>query len=363
MADLDLLLQHRGRGALSNRDGRFEKQQHQLFDDGWGTLEEALYAPPVLATQVHEDATRSIISTNQSPDIPFDQSINPYRGCEHGCIYCYARPTHAYWGFSPGLDFEVHLFKKSNGPALLEEALRKKNYVCKPITIGANTDPYQPVERRYQITRQLLEVLQAFRHPVAIITKSALVMRDLDILSEMARDGLAHVFVSITSLDNRLARCMEPRAATPQRRLEAVAALADAGVPTGVMAAPMIPALNDHELEAILEQAAAAGAYRAGYIMLRLPLELKDLFREWLLTHYPDRADHVLHLLQSVRGGKDYDAAFGQRMRGVGVYADLLSARFKLACRRHHLNLRRPLLDVTQFKPPPRAGDQMALFE
>lgn len=363
MTDLSLLLQRRGRGALSNRDGRYEKQQNHLYDDGWGTLEEALTDPAPIQTRVHRDATQTIINRNQSPDIPFDQSINPYRGCEHGCIYCYARPTHAYWGYSPGLDFEVELFKKENAAELLEAELRKPNYVCKPITIGANTDPYQPIERRYAVTRSLLEVLHAYRHPVALITKSALVLRDKSLLAAMARDRLAQVFVSITTLDNRLARCMEPRAAAPQRRFEAVAGLAAAGIPTGVMTAPMIPALNDHELESLLEAAAANGATFAGYVMLRLPLELQNLFREWLDTHYPDRADHVFSLVQSVRGGKNYDATFGKRMRGTGHYATLLSQRFKLACRRLKLNQKRLALDVTQFKPPPRAGDQMSLFE
>ncbi|CAM2010887.1 PA0069 family radical SAM protein [Acanthopleuribacter pedis] len=362
MGDLEVLQQHHGRGALSNRDGRFEKQQNHLFDDGWGTLEDALFSPPPIQTRVHRDATKTIINRNQSPDIPFDQSINPYRGCEHGCIYCYARPTHAYWGYSPGLDFEVHLFKKENAAELLEAELRKPGYQCKAVTIGANTDPYQPIERRYQITRSLLSVFHAYRHPVALITKSALVMRDLDLLAEMAADGLAQVFVSVTTLDPRLARRMEPRAATPQRRLEAVAALAAAGVPTGVMAAPMIPALNDHELEALLEAAVGHGAEFAGYVMLRLPLELQDLFREWLDTHYPDRANHVFSLVQSVRGGKNNDPTFGKRMRGTGNYAQLLSQRFKLACRRFKLNQVRRELRVDLFQPPPRAGDQMALF-
>jgi len=349
----------KGRGAVSNRSGRFEAGGRVRIDDGWAPDEEDL---PPLRTELLNDASRSIISRNDSPDIPFDQSVNPYRGCEHGCIYCFARPTHAYLGLSPGLDFETKLFRKPDAPALLEKELRAKGYVCKPIALGANTDPYQPVEREEWLTRRILEVCRDFNQPVGVVTKSALVTRDLDILAPMAAEGLASVAMSVTTLDRDLARVMEPRASTPARRLAAIRELADAGVPVAVLASPMIPALNDHELESILEAAAAAGATSANQILLRLPLELAGLVEEWLRTHVPDRADRVLSLVRQSRGGELYRSGWGTRMKGTGPYAEMLRARFKLAVKRLGLNERRWELDCTRFRPPPRAGDQMALF-
>ena len=355
-----MLQQRKGRGAASNASGRFELEERVPFDDGWGVGDhEAL----PLHTTVSVDATRTIIARNDSPDIGFDRSINPYRGCEHGCIYCYARPSHAYLGLSPGLDFESRLFYKPQAAALLAAELRKKGYSARPLALGSNTDPYQPVERKLGVTRAILEVLRDFRHPVTIVTKSALIQRDLDILAEMARDNLAIVTVSVTTLDRGLARVMEPRAATPERRIETIAALAAAGIPTGVLSAPMIPALNDSELEAILECARGAGAVSAGYTLLRLPHELKDLFREWLEAHFPDKAKHVLSLVAQAHGGRLYDAAWSRRMTGSGPYAEMLRLRFDRACRRLGFNPRttRPL-DATRFRPPPQKGDQLALF-
>ncbi|BBK44830.1 radical SAM protein [Allostella vacuolata] len=349
----------KGRGAVSNPTGRYEAGQRVAVDDGWGSADAD---PPPLRTTVGIDATRRIITTNDSPDIPFDQSINPYRGCEHGCVYCFARPTHAWLGLSPGLDFESKLFAKPEAAALLEKELRHPRYRCRPIAMGTNTDPYQPVERGMQVTRRILEVLSAFEHPVTIVTKSALVLRDLDLLAPMAARGLAAVAVSVTTLDRDLARRMEPRAATPERRLETIRALAAAGVPAGVMAAPMIPALNDWELERILEASAAAGATTAGYVLLRLPLELDQLFTEWLHEHAPGRAAHVLAIVREMRGGKTYDSRWGQRMRGTGVHADLLAKRYQLAARRLGLTRRDWRLDTSRFRPPPRAGDQLSLL-
>lgn len=351
----------KGRGAVSNRAGRFEKTSHEPFDDGWDTL--TLDPPSVPKTTVRDEQVRSIITRNQSPDIPFDQSINPYRGCEHGCIYCYARQSHAYLGHSAGLDFETKLYHKANAAAQLETQLRKPSYVCKTITIGANTDAYQPIERHYQLTRQILEVCAAYRQPVAIITKSALIQRDIDILTDMARDQLATVIVSLTTLDNRLARLMEPRAAAPFRRLETIAAIHQAGIPVTVNVAPVIPAINDAELDRILAAAATAGAQRAGYILLRLPLEVADLYEEWLATHFPDRAAHAMSLLRQCRGGLRNVAEFGKRMRGQGPFADLLRNRFRLACKRFGLNKTQAELVTHKFKLPPRAGDQLPLFE
>ncbi len=350
----------KGRGAASNVSGRFEAEQRVAFDDGWGAADED---PVPLTTTLTVNSTRTIIARNESPDIGFDRSINPYRGCEHGCIYCYARPSHAYLGLSPGLDFESRLFYKPQAAALLAAELRKKGYACRPIALGSNTDPYQPVERRLGVTRSILEVLRDFRHPVTIVTKSALVRRDLDILAAMAKDRLAIVTVSVTTLDRMLARRMEPRAATPERRLETIAALTDAGVPTGVLAAPMIPALNDSEMEQILERAYEAGATSAGYTLLRLPLELKALFREWLEAHFPDRAAHVLSLVAQAHGGRLYNSAWSKRMTGAGPYADMLRVRFDRACRRLGLNQRttKPL-DTTRFHPPPQPGDQLKLL-
>jgi DNA repair photolyase len=349
----------KGRGSYSNASGRYERFTRVLTDDGWGSLDEA---PPPLRTSVIRDASRTIISRNQSPDISFDRSINPYRGCEHGCVYCFARPTHAYLGLSPGLDFESKLYMKPNAAALLDKELRHPRYDPAVIAMGTNTDPYQPIERTRKITRDILKVLAAHKHPVAIVTKSTLVTRDIDILGPMAERGLAKVALSVTTLDRQLARKMEPRAATPERRLDAIKLLAKAGIPTGVMVAPLIPALNDAEIEAILARAAGAGARSAGFIVLRMPLEIKDLFREWLEEHYPDRAPRVLSLIRDMRGGKDYDATWGQRMKGKGPYAAQLGLRFRMAARRLGLNELTTTLDTKQFKPPPQIGDQMNLL-
>jgi DNA repair photolyase len=354
----------RGRGALSNAAGRYERETRVLVDDGWddGWRDED-GTPPPLRTEVIVDATRSIIARNKSPDISFDQSVNPYRGCEHGCIYCFARPTHAYLGMSPGADFESRLFAKPNAAALLARELSAPGYVPKVIAIGTNTDPYQPIEKKMRIMRSILEVLRDFRHPVGIVTKSPLIMRDIDILSEMARDGLAKVALSVTTLDRRLARAMEPRAGTPQRRLAAIKALAGAGIPTGVMFAPVIPALNDGEMESVLAAAVENGASSAGYVLLRLPLEIKDLFREWLETNEPGRAKHVMSLIRSMRGGKDYDAQWNTRMKGTGPYAEMIARRFHMAVKRLELNREVRPLTLAKFKKPPQTGDQLSLFE
>jgi DNA repair photolyase len=355
----DPVISARGRGAVSNASGRFERLSAAAFDDGW-TGDDA--APAPLRTTLTAETARSIITRNDSPDVGFDRSINPYRGCEHGCIYCYARPAHAYMGLSPGLDFESKLFFKPEAARLLERELSRPAYAPATIHIGGNTDPYQPVERRLRVTRQVLEVLSRFRHPLSIITKSALIERDLDILGPMGAAGLARAAVSITTLDRKLARVMEPRAATPEKRLAAVRALAAAGVPTAVMFAPVIPGLNDHELEAVLQRAAEAGAVGAGYVVLRLPLEIKDLFREWLAANRPDRAERVLSLIRQMRGGRDYDAQWGKRMKGEGPIADLIAQRFKMARRRFALDRPLPPLDARQFRLPPKAGDQVELF-
>jgi DNA repair photolyase len=348
-----------GRGAKSNASGRYEALSAHAFDDGWTSDDPA---PRQRATTLTAETARTIISRNDSPDISFDQSINPYRGCEHGCIYCYARPAHAYMGLSPGVDFETRLFFKPDAALLLERELRAKAYVCRPIHIGGNTDPYQPAERGLRITRGVLEVLQRFGHPFSIITKSALIVRDADILSDMGRAGLARAFVSVTTLDRKLARAMEPRAATPERRLDAVKALADAGAVVGVLFAPVIPGLNDHELEAVLERAKAAGASSAGYVVLRLPLEIKDLFREWLEAERPDRARRVMSLVRQMRGGKDYDPDWAQRMKGSGPVAELIRHRHRRACVSLGLTLERTPLRTDLFCPPPRPGDQIELF-
>jgi DNA repair photolyase len=352
----------KGRGAVGNPQPRFDRESRVAVDDGWSRPEPD--DPPPLRTTVAIDTARSIIARNDSPDIPFEQSINPYRGCEHGCIYCFARPTHAYLGLSPGLDFETRLFAKTAAPELLRAELSKPNYVCKVIALGANTDPYQPIEREHRITRRVLEVLREFNHPVCVVSKSALIRRDLDILAPMAAAGLASVAISITTLDRDLARHLEPRAATPPRRLETVNALAAAGIPTSVLASPMIPALNDHELDAILEAAREAGATGAGYILLRLPLELTPLFEEWLATHAPGKAKHVMSLIRQSREGKTYRAEWGKRMTGAGVYAETLRLRFDKACKRLGLNLRRDVqrLDTTQFRRPPQKGDQLSFL-
>ena len=353
----------RQRGALSQIAGRFETEARDPFDDGWAREDEPL-AP--LKTTVAVERARSIIARNDSPDVPFDQSINPYRGCEHGCVYCYARPSHAYLELSPGLDFETKLFAKTNAAELLRQELAKPGYRVSPISLGANTDCYQPVERRHRITRQILEVLAECEHPFTIVTKSALVERDLDVLSPMARKNLVKVFVSIGTLDRELARRLEPRAASPQRRLDVLRAMRSAGVPCGVLVGALIPALNDKTLEHVLEAAAQAGAREAAYVILRLPNELKDIFKEWLAAHYPERAAHVISIVRQMRGGKDNDPSFGSRMTGTGNYAELIEKRFDIACRRHGLNGHgagrdRPELDCSRFRPPSRHG-QMTLF-
>jgi len=354
---------NRSRGALSQIQGRFETVARETFDDGWVREDDE---PAPLATQVAIERARTIIARNDSPDIPFEQSINPYRGCEHGCIYCYARPSHAYLELSPGLDFETRLYAKANAAGLLKEELAKPGYEVSPISLGANTDCYQPIERKYRITRQILEVLAGCDHPLTIVTKSALVERDLDLLAPMAAKNLVKVFVSIGTLDRALARKLEPRAASPQRRLDTLKALSAAGVPCGVMVAALIPALNDKTLEHVLEEAAKAGATEAAYVILRLPNELKALVKEWLAAHYPERAEHVISIVRQMRGGKDNDPNFGSRMRGTGEYAELIAKRFDLAARRFGLNghgggRRAPELDCSLFVPPSPSG-QMKLF-
>jgi len=355
MSEKPTALPIRGRGAVSNVPNRFDRFRVTPFDDGWGSLDEPA---PRLETTVTAETARSILTTNTSPDISFNRSINPYRGCEHGCVYCYARPSHGFLGLSPGLDFESRIFSKPNAAELLRRAWRSPRYRCETVALGVNTDAYQPVERRLGITRSILEVFAEFHHPVIIVTKSNMVLRDLDLLGPMAREGLAAVFVSVTTLDRTLARRMEPRAPTPERRLDALRGLAEAGVPTGVMAAPMIPGLNDWELERILEAAAAAGARSATYIVLRLPHELRQLFVEWLESHYPRKAAKVLNQIRSLRGGRLNDSRFGRRMRGVGPYAELLRRRFEIARRRLGFDRERFRLDETRFRVPGAAGEQ-----
>jgi DNA repair photolyase len=360
------MVPRKGRGAVTNPPSRFDTQTPAVFDDGWGTLEADFADLPPLPTSLLRDSTRSAIAYNQSPDIGFDRAINPYRGCEHGCIYCFARPTHAYLGYSPGLDFETKLVYKPEVGELLEKELRKPGYVPRPIALGTNTDPYQPVERTLKLTRTILSVLDRFNHPVTIVTKSALVLRDLDLLVPMAQRNLVRVCLSVTTLDNALARRMEPRAAAPARRLQAIEALSRAGIPAGVMAAPMIPGLNDAEMESILESSARAGARSGGYILLRLPHELKQMFEDWLAAHFPDRAARVLDLIRQTRAGALNEAKYGQRFTGTGVYADLLASRFTRAARQWGLDRPEPL-DTAAFAIPPaaRAGlaeTQMSLF-
>ncbi|MEC5400274.1 PA0069 family radical SAM protein [Uliginosibacterium sp. H1] len=354
----------RGRGAVARPDGRFESMQRDAHDDGWGSLDEHADAPPP-KTELLIDRARKIISTNDSPDISFDYSVNPYKGCEHGCSYCFARPTHSYLGLSPGLDFETKISYKPDAAGLLRKELANPRYVCKPIALGINTDAWQPIERKLGITRALLEVMVETRHPISVVTKGALIERDIDLLADLARDELVHVYFSVTTLDRKLARRLEPRAASPQRRLELMAALHAAGVPVGVLFAPLIPALNDHEMEAVLEAASAAGAKSAGYVLLRLPHEVAPLFEAWLQEHYPGRAAHVMSLVHQLRGGKAYDSAFGKRMRGEGQFADLYSQRMRLACNRLKLNKRGRPLNTSAFVPPrpPRpASAQGELF-
>src|SRR6202166_2789998 len=348
----------RGRGAQSNAAGRYEPLARIAFDDGWRTLDEL----PAFKTTVTNDATRKIITRNESPDIGFDRSINPYRGCEHGCVYCFARPTHAYLGLSPGLDFESKLFVKPEAAELLEKELSASGYEPKVIAIGTNTDPYQPIERRYKVMRRILEVLDRAGHPVGIVTKSALVLRDLDILARMAERNLAKVALSVTTLDADLARRMEPRAATPMRRLENLRRLSQAGVPTTVMLAPIIPALNDMEIERILDAAQAAGVKEAGYVLLRLPLGVRDLFNEWLKSNYPDRAAHVFKLIRDMRGGKDYDSTWGKRMKGTGPYAWMIGRRFEVMCEKLKLNVAKTKLTTEHFRPPRPGSVQLSLF-
>ena len=351
----------KGRGAVSNHAGRYEPGDRVLEDDGWNIGAELMDERP--QTSVTLDSSRKVIARNESPDLGFDRSINPYRGCEHGCIYCFARPTHAWLGLSPGLDFETRLFAKPDAAERLREELAARNYEVAPIALGTNTDPYQPTERKLGITRQILQVLRECKHPVTIVTKSALVVRDIDILADMARDGLANVTLSVTTLDPELARTMEPRAPAPVRRIETIAALSAAGIPTGVMAAPIIPAINDMELERILDAATNAGATSAAYVLLRLPLEIKDLFEEWLMAHYPQRALRVMALVRDTRGGKTYDSRWGTRMKGEGPYAEMIARRFALATKRLGLNRQRSKLRTDLFRPPVlRKDPQLSLF-
>lgn len=349
----------KGRGALSNPAVRFDSLSLEQTHDGWYEEDQA----GQIGETVLPDRARSVISTNDSPDVGFEQSINPYRGCSHGCVYCFARPTHAYLGLSPGLDFETKLFYKADAAKLLEAELSKPRYVCKPIALGINTDGYQPLEKRMQVTRSILAVLARCRHPVSIVTKSALVLRDRDLLTDLAQHGLVSVTISLTSLSNDIKRTLEPRAASPQARLRVIQELAQAGIPVGVLLAPVIPAITDHEIEDLLAAAKEAGAGRAGYVLLRLPHELKVLFREWLAEHYPDRAKHVMSLINQTRGGKDYDSRFGQRMRGTGPYAELLRTRFELARRKcgFETENRRHELSTDLFRPPASDPSQLSL--
>lgn len=349
----------KGRGAVSNRDSRYHRQTRHQFDDGWDTIDQP--APP-LRTELTADNTKSIIARNQSPDLGFDRSINPYRGCEHGCIYCFARPTHAYLGLSPGQDFESRLLFKPAAAKLLEKALRAPRYRCRQIAMGTNTDPYQPIERHMKITRSIIEILHRFKHPLGIVTKSYGVTRDIDLLAAMAELNLVKVRLSITSLDPRLARTMEPRAAAPSRRMRAIEELAKAGIPTGVMVAPVVPGLNDHEMEDILAAAYERGAREAGYIVLRLPLEIKDLWDEWIETHYPNHRNKVANHLKSMHDGELYRAEFSHRLRGKGPFADLLENRFEKAVRRLGYQRNMAALDITKFSVPKEPDKQMTLF-
>jgi len=348
----------KGRGTSNAVDARYLDHQRESFDDGWG---EPVESPPIRTT-VTVEKPRSIINRNNSPDIPFEVSINPYRGCEHGCVYCYARPAHAYMDLSPGIDFESKLFAKPDAPDLLRRELAKRGYRCTPIALGSNTDPYQPIERDWRITRQIIEVLAECDHPLTIVTKSWGIERDIDLLAPMAEKNLAQVFVSVTTLKHDLASKLEPRATAPKKRLETLERLHAAGIPTGVMFAPVIPALNDTEMETVLEQAAATGVQNAGYVMLRLPHEVKDLFREWLEHHEPLKADHIMSLVRDIRSGRDNDSRFKSRMRGEGVYADIINKRFYNTCKRLGLNREHVNLDTTRFTPPVKQTDQLQLF-
>ena len=349
---------NRGRAAGINPSGRFEPVSRDVFEDGWNSFEDL----PPFKTEVQVEKPRTIITRNESPDISFDRSINPYRGCEHGCVYCFARPTHSYMGLSAGVDFESKLFAKPDAAKLLDNELSKQGYQPRTIAIGTNTDPYQPVEKRWRIMREILEVLEARNHPVGIVTKSALVRRDIDILARMAEKGLAKVALSVTTLDRKLARTMEPRAATPTRRLETIRELSNAGIPTSVMVAPIIPGLTDPEIERILDAARAAGARDAGYVILRLPLEVSPIFKDWLLRHYPDRYRHVMSLVRSMRDGKDYDAEWGKRMKGSGPYAWQIGRRFEIAARRLGLNAQKSPLRTDLFVQTRKGAEQLMLL-
>jgi DNA repair photolyase len=352
-------LARKGRGAASAPDPRYLDERREFFDDGWGPGDD----PPLpLKTTVTVEKARTIITRNDSPDIPFEQSINPYRGCEHGCIYCYARPSHAYLDLSPGLDFESKLFAKPDAAKLLRAELVKPGYRCTPLALGTNTDPYQPIERQWKITRAIIKLLAECHHPLTITTKSMLVERDIDLLAPLAERGLVEVYLSVTTLDHGLARRMEPRATAPRRRIETLRRLSEAGIPTGVMFAPVIPALNDSEMESVLAAAAEAGVRFAGYVILRLPHEIKDLFKEWLALHVPGRSAHVMSLIRELHGGKEYDSTFGVRHRGQGVFAELVRKRFQQACRRHGLNRSGHRLDTSQFRPPRPERGQLQLF-
>ena len=355
---------HKGRAAGTNQASRFDPHSREALDDGWGTLDDD--APP-LRTEVMLDAAKSIINYIQSPDLPFDRTLNPYRGCEHGCIYCYARPTHAYLGLSPGLDFESRLLMKADAVALLKKELAHPSYKCAPIALGMNTDAYQPIERKYQLTRQIIQVLSEANHPFSLVTKSALVERDIDLIAPMAAKGLASIYLSITTLDRQIARRLEPRAAAPERRFETLRKLSAAGIPTGVMVAPVIPALTDSDMEQILARAYQAGARKAGYVFLRLPHELNQLFEDWLQQYFPLKASHVMSLVRQSRGGKAYESGFGKRMRGEGVFADLLANRFKRSCHKlgmsgERLGFRTDLFKVPEHWHQQPAGAQLALF-
>lgn len=348
----------RGRGARSNVSGRHEKIKRSVFDDGWNTLDDA----PKLKTSVSEETAKSIVSQNQSPDLWFNRSINPYRGCEHGCVYCYARPSHANMGLSPGLDFEARLFAKTNAAEVLRKTFCRKNYQPETIMLGSNTDVYQPIERQYRLTRQILEVMLEFSHPVAIITKSASILRDLDILTQLAEKGLVKVAISITSLDHKLSRALEPRASQPGKRLQAMEIMAKAGIPVSALLAPVIPAVNDHEIEKILGAVSVTGATEAGFTMLRLPAEVRPQFKEWLMAEMPDRAAHVISLVRSLHNGRDYDANWGQRRRGSGPYAWSIARRFELAAKRLKLNQAPVTLRTDLFERPPQVGEQLPLL-
>lgn len=357
-------LLYKGRAASSNQGSRFDTHMREVADDGWGTLDEDV---PVLRTEVMLDAAKTVINYIQSPDLPFDRTLNHYRGCEHGCIYCYARPTHAYLGLSPGLDFESRLLMKAQAPELLKKELAHPKYQCAPIALGMNTDSYQPIEREYQLTRKILQVLCEANHPFSLVTKSAMVERDIDLIAPMAAKGLATIYLSMTTLDRQIARRMEPRAAAPERRLETLRRLSAAGIPVGVMVAPVIPALTDHDMEQILERAFEAGARRAGYVFLRLPHELGTLFEDWLRQYFPLKANHVMSIVKQSRGGQSYQSGFGQRMRGTGVFADLLAHRFKLSCQKLGMTGERASFRTDLFQVPDHwhasdSGPQLTLF-